>query len=111
MDEGEEVGGDGTLAVVVFIIGGAACVADECVLDGVGGVCGHVIVEVGLHADGHGDGLVVAEQVALAAIGILVARVDTGYGACGGVDVFAHLPAEALLVAGALIIEATEIPR
>lgn len=92
-DDGEVVGGDGTFAVMIFVVGGAAVVGDEVVFDEALHMVGHVVIETGLHADGHSDGLVVAEQVALVVGSLLVEWADAGGDVSFRVNVLADFPA------------------
>jgi len=108
-DDGEVVGGDGALAVVVLVVGGAAVVGDEAVLDEPLHGIGHVAVEAGLHADGHGDGLVVAEQVARTVGSLLVMGADAGGEVPVRGYVLADFPSQAMLAAGAVGSEAAEV--
>lgn len=108
LDEGEHVGRDGAVAAVVFVVGGAAGLVDQVVLDVAAGLGGHVVVEVE-HADGHRHRRVVAEEVAHAVVGSPVAGADTGGDAGFRVYILAHLPAQASCVSGTSVVEAAEI--
>lgn len=108
-DDGKVVGGDGQLAVVVFVVGAAAVVVDKGIFDGALDAIGHVLIEAGFHADGHCDGLVVAEQGALAVGGVLVNGTDAGGYGLGGSHVAAHLETEALAATRTAGMEAAQI--
>jgi len=109
LDELLHGGGDGAMAAVVFIIGGAAGGVDEVALDGTLRQAWHLAVEVLLHADGHRDGLVAGEEVAMAVGGMLVDRADAGGYAVGRRSVLAYLPAQTLLALGALGVETADV--
>ena len=107
LDEGKEVGGDGAVTTMTFIIGGATAVGDEATLDAALHLTGHINVETG-HTDGHRDGAVVAEEVAgLTRQGIV--GVDAGDNVDGSINVMADRPAEALLAEGTFAIETDQV--
>ena len=109
LDDSEVVGGDRTQAIVILVVGGTAVVIDEGTLDGLRYAGRHVVVETFLHANGHGEGLIVAEMMATVLVWLQVVGTDAGKNAHGGIDTLADLPAEALGVAGATVVEAAEI--
>ena len=109
LDDGEVVGGERELATMVLVVGGAAAVGTEAVLEGLLNAFGHVAVKTGLHTKGHGDGLVVAVQVTGSIGGKLVTGAYTFDDTSGRVDILSRLPAETVVVLGARVVEATEI--
>ena len=109
LDEGEDVGGDGTLAVVVLVVDGAPQGADEVVLDGTHGVLGHLVIEVLLESDIHAEGLAVAEIVARAVGHLVVVGADAAGDVQGGVDMAANEVAQAAVVLGTVVVEAVQV--
>ena len=108
-NDGEHVGSDGTLAIVILIIGGTASVCDESILDGTLHMGGHFAIETFLHAHGHRHLLVVAIFVAMTVGSQLVERIHTRDHSLLPVNILAHLPTQAMIALSALIVEATQI--
>ena len=93
---------------MVTVVIGTREVADEAALDAPLESPGHVKVEVE-HTEGHPQGCGVAEHGAVAFGDETVQRVDDGPGAQLGVGALCHLPAQALLVSLAAVVEADEV--
>ena len=76
-DDGFDVGGDGTAAVVVLVVAFAREEADEAVLDGAFQMMGHIVVHL-LEAEGHTDRCVGAILGAIFSLHLWITEIDTG---------------------------------